>query len=50
MSLWVAAQTFGISAVPPSLVSAADLLKVESDPSSKLLRKMLKRTGLSIDL
>ena len=47
--LWIATWPSRVSATSPSSVSSADLLKVHSVPSSKLLMKMLNRTGPSID-
>ena len=43
-SRWMAAQTFGASATPPSFESSAHLLRVHSILSSRSLMKMLNKT------
>ena len=42
-------QSFYVSATPPSFISSADLLRVDSVPSSRSLMKMLKKIGPSTD-
>jgi len=41
----MAAQPSGVSTTPPSLVSSANLLRVHSNSSSRLLMKKLNKTG-----
>ncbi|PKU42357.1 rna-directed dna polymerase from mobile element jockey- hypothetical protein [Limosa lapponica baueri] len=48
-SRWMAAQSSGVSASPPSLVSSANLLRIHSVLSSRSLINMLNKTGPSID-
>jgi len=48
-SLWIASHPSGVSIVPHSLVSSADLLRVHSTPLSALLMKILKSIGPSTD-
>lgn len=46
----MATQSSDTSAIPPGLESAANLLEVHSNPSSRSIRKMLNRIGLTTDL
>lgn len=48
-SLWVAAQSCGVSATPPIVVSSANFQRVHFAPSVRSLMKKLKRTGSTID-
>lgn len=49
-SFWTAAQLRGISILPPSLMSSANLLCLHNTPSSWPLTEMLNRTKPSINL
>ncbi|KAK4830496.1 hypothetical protein QYF61_011409 [Mycteria americana] len=48
-SLWTLAQSFGVSATRPSFATSANLLRVNSAPSSRPLMKMLNSAGPSIN-
>ena len=49
-SYWIAAQPAGMSATPPSIVSWANFLRVDSIPSSRSLTRMLNMIGPSYHL